>query len=80
MLTSSSSILLINTAIRASVAMEFSIEWTPPLDVEFVVDDFSWNPSHYMIFSAISSGNVHASSSVILIKSRLMDSGRFFGV
>ena len=73
---SNTSILLISAAIFALVAMEFSIECMLLLDVvvEFVVGGFSLNPSHCMVFSAISSRNIHAASSVMLMKSPwLMD-------
>jgi len=70
-LLSNISILLISVAIFTSTVMEFSIKRTPLLDVvvEFVVGGFSLNPSHYMVFSAISSRNFHEALSVILMKS-----------
>ena len=49
--------------------------------VEFVVGGFSLNPYHCMVFSVISSRNIHATSSVILMKSPwLIDSRRVFSV
>jgi len=68
LLASRALILLIRVIILASATMEFSIEWMPPFYVE-VVDDLALNPSHCMVFSAISSKNLHALSYVILMKS-----------
>jgi len=67
-LSSRTSILLIKSTTLPSAAIEFSIEWTPPLDVG-VVEDLSVNPSHCMVFSAISSKNFLASSFVVIMKS-----------
>ena len=49
-------ILLTRAAILASTTMEFPMEWMSPLDVG-IVEDFSLNPSHCVIFSAIFSKN-----------------------
>jgi len=57
------SILLIMEAILASAAMEFSIEWTKPFDMEVAAENFSLNSYHCMVFSVIFSKIFHASSS-----------------